>query len=148
MDPAELRRRNLGPILDANGWAVNALTRVNIPLGRSLTSTAVLPPGSERSLIDPFAPKKSPWPKIILWLLVFVGIGWGLWKTGFLSKWVSFVPAPEHVWGPWNCTCPPTPPTPAGTTPAGATPAGATPAGSTPPAGAPAEPGMDAGMGG
>jgi len=129
----KLRRRNLGPILDANGWAVNALTRVNIPLGRSLTSTAVLPPGSERSLVDPFAPKKSPWPKIILWLIVLAGIGWGLWKTGFLSKWVSAVPAPEHVWGPWNCTCPPaTVPAPAG----------------TPPAAPPAEAGMDAGMGG
>lgn len=131
----KLRRRNLGPILDANGWAVNALTRVNIPLGRSLTSTAVLPPGSERSLIDPFAPKKSPWPKVLLWLLVLVGIGWGLWKTGFLSRWVSFVPAPEHVWGPWNCTCPPGPAAPVGT-------------GATPPAAPATEPGMDAGMGG
>ena len=34
---SKLRQRNLGPILDANGWAVNTLTRVNIPLGRSLT---------------------------------------------------------------------------------------------------------------
>ncbi len=132
----KLRRRNLGPILDANGWAVNALTKVNIPLGRSLTSTAVLPPGSERSLVDPFAPRKSPWPKVILWLLVLVGIGWGLWKTGFLSKWVSFVPAPVHVWGPWNCTCLPTTTVPAGTPPA------------TPSAVPPIEPAMDAGMGG
>ena len=42
----KLRRRNLGPILDANGWAVNALTRINLPLGRSLTDVAKLPPGA------------------------------------------------------------------------------------------------------
>ena len=40
----KLRQRNLGPILDANGWAVNAKAKLNIPFGRSLTATPKLPP--------------------------------------------------------------------------------------------------------
>ncbi len=33
----KLRKRNLGPILDANGWAVNAKARMNVPFGGALT---------------------------------------------------------------------------------------------------------------
>nr|MBA2538099.1 hypothetical protein [Deltaproteobacteria bacterium] len=33
----KLRRRNLGPLLDANGWAINALTKINVPFGTVLT---------------------------------------------------------------------------------------------------------------
>ena len=32
----KLRKRNLGPILDANGWAVNAKARMNVPFGGAL----------------------------------------------------------------------------------------------------------------
>ena len=68
----KLRRRNLGPILDANGWAVNAKAKMNVPFGGSLTGVAALPPGSQRDLVDPFAEKKSPWPKIIVLVFVLV----------------------------------------------------------------------------
>ena len=51
----KLRQRQLSPILDANGWAVNSHAKVNIPFGTSLTLLAVLPKGSKRSLSDPFA---------------------------------------------------------------------------------------------
>jgi hypothetical protein len=71
----KLRRRNLGPILDANGWAVNAKAKINVPFGGSLTGVAALPPGSQRDLMDPFAEKKSPWPKIILVLIVLAIAG-------------------------------------------------------------------------
>jgi hypothetical protein len=57
----KLHGRNLGPILDANGWAINARARINIPFGTSLTRLAELPEGSERSLTDPYAEKKTPW---------------------------------------------------------------------------------------
>ncbi|BDG07932.1 hypothetical protein [Anaeromyxobacter paludicola] len=50
----KLRQRTLGPVLDANGWAVNGRVRVNIPLGTALTARAVLPPGASRSLEDPY----------------------------------------------------------------------------------------------
>ena len=39
----KLRKRNLGPILDANGWAVNTRARINIPFGTALTHMAQLP---------------------------------------------------------------------------------------------------------
>ena len=90
----KLRQRNLGPILDANGWAVNTLTRVNIPLGSSLTELPKIPAGSERSLVDPYAEKKSVWPKVILWLLILAGITFGLYRTNLLHKWTQgYVPA-------------------------------------------------------
>jgi len=68
----KLRARNLGPLLDANGWAINARARVNIPFGTSLTGLAQLPVGSERALTDPYADKPFPWGRV---LLLFVAIG-------------------------------------------------------------------------
>ncbi|MBX3705604.1 MAG: hypothetical protein KF911_03140 [Pseudomonadales bacterium] len=79
-----LRRRNLGPLLDANGWAVNARARINIPFGGSLTGVAALPPGSSRSLVDPFADKKRPW-KTWLFLLVVVAGLIAAWYRGILD---------------------------------------------------------------
>ena len=37
------RRRNLAPILNANGWAVNADSIVNIPFGATLTEQVKFP---------------------------------------------------------------------------------------------------------
>lgn len=70
----KLRARNLGPLLDANGWAVNARARINIPFGTSLTQVAALPAGAERSLADPYAEKRPPWKAIILTLFVLAGV--------------------------------------------------------------------------
>ena len=81
----QLRKRNLGPILDANGWAVNSKAKLNVPFGASLTQIATLPPGSQRDLMDPFAEKKSPWPKIITVLVILAVIG-GCWYFGKLDK--------------------------------------------------------------
>ena len=93
----KLRKRNLGPILDANGWAVNALTRVNIPLGRSLTGVAELPPGASRELKDPFAQKKSAW-RWLFPLLLILGIALYLtWQLGILSNWLPFIPPPSST---------------------------------------------------
>ncbi len=57
----KLRGRNLAPLLDANGWAMNAPARINIPFGTSLTHLAVLPPNAARELSDPYAEKTQPW---------------------------------------------------------------------------------------
>ena len=83
----KLRKRNLGPILDANGWAVNANAKMNVPFGKSLTQIAVLPSGSQRDLVDPFAEKKSPWPKIIVVLIILALAGYVLNQQGCLHKW-------------------------------------------------------------
>jgi len=70
----KLRQRTLGPILDANGWAVNARAKINIPFGSSLTKVVALPPGAERSLEDPFAEKKSAWPKLLLIVAIVLAL--------------------------------------------------------------------------
>jgi hypothetical protein len=70
----KLRARNLGPLLDANGWAVNARARINIPFGTSLTQRAELPPGAERTLSDPYAEQQLPWKKIVFGLFVLAGV--------------------------------------------------------------------------
>lgn len=85
----KLRKRNLGPILDANGWAVNAKARINVPFGGSLTKVAKLPPGSETDWVDPFAEKKSPWPTLIgvavvLWIAYVI-----LNHLGYINEWTN-----------------------------------------------------------
>ena len=73
----KLRSRNLGPILDANGWAVNARARINIPFGTSLTQVATLPEGAERALTDPYAEKERPWKTYaVIAIVVFIALAW------------------------------------------------------------------------
>lgn len=85
----KLRKRNLGPILDANGWAVNAKAKINVPFGASLTGIPVLPAGSKRDLSDPFAEKKSPWPKVIV-LLIVLWIAYAvLNRLGYIYQWTN-----------------------------------------------------------
>jgi hypothetical protein len=79
----KLRSRNLGPILDANGWAVNARARINIPFGTSLTQLAKLPANAERSMQDPYAEESTPWG---VYFLLLVAAGAGLaWLMGWWS---------------------------------------------------------------
>lgn len=70
----KLRSRNLGPILDANGWAINARARINIPFGTSLTQVARLPANAERSLQDPYAERATPWGWYVLGLVIMVAL--------------------------------------------------------------------------
>ncbi|MBI5108509.1 MAG: hypothetical protein HZA62_07150 [Rhodocyclales bacterium] len=73
----KLRSRNLGPILDANGWAVNARARINIPFGTSLTQVATLPEGAERALSDPYAEKERPWKTYgVIAVVIFIALAW------------------------------------------------------------------------
>jgi hypothetical protein len=74
-----LRRRNLGPLLDANGWAVNTRAKINVPFGAALTGLARLPAGAKRSLADPYAEKKRPWRSVLLLLVVFIAAGLFWW---------------------------------------------------------------------
>jgi len=73
----KLRQRNLGPILDANGWAINGRVMINMPLGAALTEQARLPKNSTRTLDDPYEGKANPWRIwILLGLLVVIAIGY------------------------------------------------------------------------
>jgi len=80
----KLRQRNLGPILDANGWSVNAMAKISVPFGAALTQVAVLPRGSRRELRDPYAQRKSPWKAYVL-LLAMIALA-GLWYLGYLDQ--------------------------------------------------------------
>ena len=82
----KLRQRNLGPLLDANGWAVNTRARMNVPFGAALTQLARLPAGSERRLDDPFAEKVRPWRLYITTLVVLLLTY--LWFVGRLDLWL------------------------------------------------------------
>ena len=84
----KLRQRNLGPLLDANGWAVNTRARINIPFGGALTGVAALPPGASRSLSDPYAEKQRPWGTWFF-LLLLVVIAVVLWRQGFLDRFLG-----------------------------------------------------------
>ncbi len=63
----KLRQRTLGPVLEANGWAINGRVRVNIPLGAALTEVKALPPGARRSLDDPFEDRTARRRRRLLW---------------------------------------------------------------------------------
>ena len=82
----KLRQRNLGPILDANGWAVNTRARVNVAFGASMTALAALPSGASRTFDDPYADKKSPWKRWAA-LIVIVVLA-ASWYAGKLDKWL------------------------------------------------------------
>lgn len=84
----QLRQRNLGPLLDANGWAVNARAKINIPFGGSLTQLAKLPPGAERALTDPYAERTTPWRLFAVLVLILILLGFA-WRYEWLQRLFS-----------------------------------------------------------
>ena len=93
----KLRQRNVGPILDANGWSVNALARINVPFGAALTQVAVLPKGARRQLRDPFAEKRRPWG-LYLTLLALLAVA-ALWFFGHLDRYLPTYLQAQDVLG-------------------------------------------------
>ena len=81
----KLRQRNLGPILDANGWAINTRAKINIAFGSSLTSVAALPPGAHRDLTDPYAESHTGRNRSILLLILLIVAAAG-WYCGTFDK--------------------------------------------------------------
>lgn len=77
----KLRKRNLAPMLDANGWAVNTVARINIPFGTALTQLALLPEGASRSLTDPYAARNFTGWWVLLFVIAAIGLAW--WKGWF-----------------------------------------------------------------
>jgi hypothetical protein len=109
----KLRRRNLGPLLDANGWAINALTRINVPFGAALTERAALPAHAERSLADPYAERRRPWKRYVA-LLAILGLG-AAWYFGKLDGYLPDSLTRRTVLGDGSgaAPLPPAPPAPA-----------------------------------
>ena len=68
----KLRQRNLGPVLNANGWAINSNVKVNTTFGATLTSMAKYP---KMVMNDPFAEKKMAWwKKCLIWLVILAAV--------------------------------------------------------------------------
>ena len=77
----KLRRRNLAPLLNANGWAINADAIVNVLFGNTLTEQAQYP---IVKLKDPHAKikkltKGGKWAIAITVVLVIAAIAFGIW---------------------------------------------------------------------
>ena len=73
----KLRRRNIAPLLNANGWAINASAKISIPFGETLTDIAKFP---KLKLKDPYARKGIPaWQKWIISLVLLIVVLAGLW---------------------------------------------------------------------
>lgn len=95
----KLRQRNLGPILDANGWAINGRARINVPFGAALTQIASLPAGAERSLDDPYAEKQRPWKAYAAAALLVLSLG--AWYLGRLDGLLPSAARSTTVLGTW-----------------------------------------------
>lgn len=94
----KLRKRNLAPVLNANGWAVNADVMVNVMFGSALTQQAQFP---MLQLVDPLAKKGMPaWKKWIIAaasvLVVLLSL-WGLWFANCGCKAEKVEPQVETV---------------------------------------------------
>lgn len=86
----KLRRRNIAPLLNANGWAINASSKISIMFGETLTDIAKYP---KLKLKDPYARKGLPtWKKWVISLSALVVVVAGLW-LGNLLKWAG-MPSP------------------------------------------------------
>jgi hypothetical protein len=69
---------------------VNTRLKINLPFGRALTAMPQLPANAERSLTDPYAEKKRPWGWYLT-LLILVLIVIGLWRYGYIAKWLAAI---------------------------------------------------------
>ena len=66
----KLRKRNLAPVLNANGWAVNADTIISVPFGRTLTEQVAFPIIKIKKGLKPWA----KWLIAIGCIIVVLGI--------------------------------------------------------------------------
>ena len=79
----KLRRRNIAPLLNANDWAVNAVAKISIPFGETLTDIAKYP---KMKLKDPYAKKGLPsWAKWIISILIIAVVAVALWIFNVLA---------------------------------------------------------------
>ena len=79
----KLRRRNIAPLLNANGWAVNAAAKISIPFGNTLTDVAKYP---KLRLKDPYAKAGMPaWAKVLLTLGILAGATAAAWYFGLIT---------------------------------------------------------------
>ena len=102
MAAIKLRRRNLAPLLNANGWAVNAASVVNIVFGATLTEEVKFP---ILKLKDPFAKQgMAAWKKWCIVLAVLAAVLCGLWLGNIFAGYGK--PSPLPCFRTAECVCP------------------------------------------
>ena len=86
----KLRRRNIAPLLNANGWAINASSKISILFGETLTDIARFP---KLKLKDPYARKgMAPWKRWTLGIATVAVVLAVLWLFNLLA-WAK-LPSP------------------------------------------------------
>lgn len=90
---SKLRQRNIAPILDASGWAINGNVKINITLGSTMTHTAVRPKNSKLVSKDIYADKKFPWKRCIFGAIILALVIWLV---------VSICKNPNGISGVWD----------------------------------------------
>ncbi|MBM4163803.1 MAG: hypothetical protein FJ222_05125 [Lentisphaerae bacterium] len=81
----KLRARDVAPILNACGWAINRRLRLSLKLGRLFTTEAVLPAHAECQLTDPFADDNTVRNRIVA-AVILVALALALWFAGLLDS--------------------------------------------------------------
>ena len=92
----KLRKRDIGPVLNANGWAINAKSLVNVKFGKTLTSLAKFP---KLTAVDPVARKQRFWRwfwGIVICLAVAAGVCWVISSGKFCKKQAAQPEAQEQ----------------------------------------------------
>lgn len=79
----KLRRRNIAPLLNANGWAINASAKIGIPFGETLTDIAVFP---KLKLKDPYVKETPAWKKWVITISCLLVVAVGLWLGNIFSS--------------------------------------------------------------
>ena len=91
----KLRKRNLAPVLNANGWAINADVMVSVVFGNTLTTQAQFP---LLQLVDPSVKKKMPcWAKWLIGVVAAAIVAAGVWAAVHFCCAESEEPAVEEV---------------------------------------------------
>jgi hypothetical protein len=110
----KLRTRDLAPILDGCGWAINSRVKLNMALGRILTEMAVVPKSAKRSLEDLYPDDHIPrWIWVVVGIVVvlvllmisdFMGVKSmmydNIWEPYLKPAFETLWPTPEDPW-PW-----------------------------------------------
>ena len=89
----KLKKRDLGPVLNTNGWAINAKSLVNVKFGKTLTSLAKFP---KLTAVDPEARKKAARRAFWCWFC-------GIVIVAVVALWLFNVLAPIGIKSPLKC---------------------------------------------
>ncbi len=80
-----LKMRNLAPLLDASGWAVNSKATINVAFGASLTRMGKLPRNADKKDSDPYEDSHPVRRACIAALIVLLLVFGALWYGNMLA---------------------------------------------------------------